>query len=208
MAITIQTQRKVLKEALINKLKRSTTRFLGMYYLCISLVLVYLASMYSTLNFIENVAFFTAGLISWSLIEYLLHRFVFHINKYFPFMQKVHRLFHGHHHEDPRDHARLFMPPVAGAIAVILTLCFFFLFMRYSAFAFVAGISAGYLAYCTIHYLVHTRPSKLPFHRLWIHHLKHHHKYPDKAYGVSSPLWDIIFGTMPPENGNTTKHFS
>jgi sterol desaturase/sphingolipid hydroxylase (fatty acid hydroxylase superfamily) len=31
------------------------------------------------------------------------------------------------------------------------------------------------------------------------HHMHHHFQTPDKRYGVSSPLWDYVFGTMPKE---------
>ena len=32
---------------------------------------------------------------------------------------------------------------------------------------------------------------------LWVHHAIHHYKDDTRAYGVSSPLWDWILGTMP-----------
>jgi sterol desaturase/sphingolipid hydroxylase (fatty acid hydroxylase superfamily) len=33
---------------------------------------------------------------------------------------------------------------------------------------------------------------------LWLkhHHVLHHYRNPDRGYGVSTPLWDYIFGTM------------
>jgi sterol desaturase/sphingolipid hydroxylase (fatty acid hydroxylase superfamily) len=31
-------------------------------------------------------------------------------------------------------------------------------------------------------------------------HMRHHFKDPDKDYGVSSPLWDIIFSTFSGDN--------
>jgi sterol desaturase/sphingolipid hydroxylase (fatty acid hydroxylase superfamily) len=143
-------------------------------------------------------------------MEYVLHRWIFHIDDYLqvPVAKRLHYIVHGVHHENPRDHERLFMPPVPGTIIALILFSFWSLFLSENAFAFMAGITNGYLLYSYIHYTVHTKPSKLYFHKLWIHHLKHHYKYPDKAFGVSSPIWDIVFRTMPPENPNETKHFS
>ena len=35
---------------------------------------------------------------------------------------------------------------------------------------------------------------------LWLkqHHMRHHYQTDDLYYGVSTPLWDYIFGTMWP----------
>ncbi|MGB5306226.1 MAG: fatty acid hydroxylase, partial [Gammaproteobacteria bacterium] len=63
------------------------------------------------------------GLFTWTLTEYCLHRFVFHyparsrLGKWFVY------LFHGNHHDDPRDKTRLVMPP-AGAIPIMAALFF------------------------------------------------------------------------------------
>jgi sterol desaturase/sphingolipid hydroxylase (fatty acid hydroxylase superfamily) len=67
-------------------------------------------------------------------------------------------------------------------------------------FSFFSGFMIGYLTYAMIHYSMHAfRPPKGYFKWLWEYHNIHHFKHPDKAYGVSSPLWDHIFGTCPPE---------
>jgi sterol desaturase/sphingolipid hydroxylase (fatty acid hydroxylase superfamily) len=61
-----------------------------------------------------------------------------------------------------------------------------------------AGFILGYLAYDLIHYATHhfmMRKGALKF--LKRYHMQHHYKTPDRRFGVSSPLWDMVFGTMP-----------
>ena len=66
-----------------------------------------------------------AGAFVWTFSEYCLHRFLFH----FPAKSKLGKwlvfLFHGNHHEDPKDKTRLVMPP-AGAIPIMLVLYLLF----------------------------------------------------------------------------------
>jgi sterol desaturase/sphingolipid hydroxylase (fatty acid hydroxylase superfamily) len=151
---------------------------------------------------------FGGGLATWTLMEYILHRYLFHIDEYFPSMKRLHYILHGVHHEHPRDHERLFMPPVPGLIISSILLGFWYLFLGENALAFMAGITNGYLLYSYIHYSVHTRPVYEPLRILWRNHAMHHYKHHDKAYGVSSPFWDFIFGTLPPKRAaqdNTAK---
>jgi sterol desaturase/sphingolipid hydroxylase (fatty acid hydroxylase superfamily) len=139
-----------------------------------------------------------AGLIFWTLAEYLIHRYVFHFNakgragQYFVF------LFHGIHHDDPDDPTRLVMPPVPGIIlmAIIYTLFELVLPDRGLA-AFTAAFIVGYLCYDYIHYATHHFPmrSKVGSY-LRKYHLRHHHAKEHSKYGVSNPLWDYVFGSV------------
>jgi sterol desaturase/sphingolipid hydroxylase (fatty acid hydroxylase superfamily) len=207
MNITITSQGKSSRSSFLKKLWYSP-KLTALFYSGIIATLILLGVELTNLTFWEASGLFAAGLLTWTLAEYILHRYIFHIDRYLPFLKPIHELFHGVHYNNPRDQERLFMPVLPGVAMASIVFGIFYLFAGWNAFPLMAGLTTGYLLYCYIHYLVHTRPSKLPFHKLWIHHLKHHHKYPDKAYGVSSPLWDIIFGTMPPETTNETRHFS
>jgi sterol desaturase/sphingolipid hydroxylase (fatty acid hydroxylase superfamily) len=136
---------------------------------------------------------YLSGLLFWTLKEYLLHRFFFHIS--FPRLQYA---IHGIHHAFPRDKQRVLMPPVPGILISAILYALWFLFIGAYANAFMAGIITGYMVYSSIHYSIHTyKPIKgLKF--LWAHHLKHHNpKYEDRAFGVSTPFWDWVFRTMP-----------
>lgn len=137
------------------------------------------------------------GLVTWTLTEYCLHRFVFHyparsrLGKWFVY------LFHGNHHDDPRDKTRLVMPP-AGAIPIMAALFFVFGLVIPAPWIepFGAFFIVGYLIYDYIHYATHHFPMKNPVAKyLRRYHLKHHYSGEPGRYGVSSPLWDIVFGT-------------
>jgi 4-hydroxysphinganine ceramide fatty acyl 2-hydroxylase len=57
--------------------------------------------------------------------------------------------------------------------------------------------------YISLHYAEHRfkAPRFGPLNRLWKFHMLHHYKYAeDKAFGVSTNLWDAVFGTLPPKS--------
>jgi sterol desaturase/sphingolipid hydroxylase (fatty acid hydroxylase superfamily) len=140
------------------------------------------------------------GLLVWTLAEYFLHRYVFHWYNDTPWGRRVHFLLHGVHHDFPNDGDRLVMPLLTSVpLAVLFYALFYFVFggMRYAE-PFYAGFAVGYLAYDGTHYAVHhfkqtTRIGKF----VKRHHMLHHHADHDGGFGVSSPLWDYVFGTMP-----------
>jgi sterol desaturase/sphingolipid hydroxylase (fatty acid hydroxylase superfamily) len=149
-------------------------------------------------------AAFLAGIAVWTLTEYLMHRFVFHFEPSSPEMQRVFFLFHGVHHAQPQCKTRLVMPPI---VSIPLALAFYGLFYvvlvkligapEWLAPMF-SGFAVGYLLYDLTHYATHHFPMRWgPLKYLKRYHMMHHYKTPDQRYGVSSPLWDIVFGTKP-----------
>ncbi len=145
-------------------------------------------------------AVFVAGFFSWTLAEYLMHRYVFHwIKEDSKIVSGFHYALHGYHHSHPNDANRLFMPPVPALLFLSAFFGIFGLFLGSYVWYFLPGFELGYLIYSYVHYSMHTQkaPKRLKF--LWKHHTLHHFKYPDKAFGVSSRFWDRVFGTMPPE---------
>jgi sterol desaturase/sphingolipid hydroxylase (fatty acid hydroxylase superfamily) len=152
------------------------------------------------LRLTELAACAVAGLLVWTLSEYGLHRFLFHyparsrVGKYLVF------LFHGVHHATPRDRTRLVMPP-AGAVLVMAMLYGLFGLIVPSPWIepFCAFFIVGYLIYDYLHFAFHHLPmqSRLLYF-LKTHHMRHHYGEPGLRYGVSSPLWDWVFGTYAP----------
>lgn len=142
---------------------------------------------------------FFAGMISFTLVEYVMHRFLYHINS--TNNKKIRRLqylIHGVHHDYPKDKSRLAMPPVLSVFIALLLLFSTYMLFNEFALAYLPGFVMGYTTYLFIHYSVHAyRPPKNKLRILWIHHSIHHYKDSGKAFGVSSPLWDYIFRTMP-----------
>ncbi len=142
---------------------------------------------------------FFAGVFSWTFFEYILHRYVFHFVGESDFAKRFTYLAHGVHHEYPKDKKRLVMPPVPSIIVAGVFFSLFKLILGVYVYAFFSGFVIGYLIYAMIHYATHAfRAPKGPARFLWEYHNLHHFRYPDKAFGVSSPLWDVVFGTYPP----------
>ncbi len=142
-------------------------------------------------------ALFMIGILIWSFTEYILHRFVFHFIPKSGWGKKIHFMFHGVHHDYPNDSTRLVMPPI---VSIPLAIVFYFGFMKILGARylppFFAGFIAGYLAYDLTHYAVHhfSLHGKVSLY-LKQHHMRHHYMDPDNNYGVSSPMWDFVFGT-------------
>jgi sterol desaturase/sphingolipid hydroxylase (fatty acid hydroxylase superfamily) len=138
------------------------------------------------------------GFVSWTLTEYLLHRFVFHFKPKGPFQERIEYLIHGIHHDAPEDATRLVMPPAAAVLlASLLYFGFRLLMGPLWISGFFAGFLLGYLAYDYIHYAIHHFAMSSPLGKyLKNHHMKHHFMTHGARWGVSSPLWDYIFGTM------------
>lgn len=140
-----------------------------------------------------------AGLMIWTLTEYLLHRFLFH----YPAKSRLGRwlvfLFHGVHHDAPRDRTRLVMPPAAAVLILAFLWFLFSLFIPYPLIEpFIAAFVVGYLIYDYIHYATHHFSMKHPLLRfLKQYHMHHHYSSDEGRFGVSSPFWDIVFGTYP-----------
>lgn len=143
------------------------------------------------------------GVASWTLLEYLLHRFVFHFSPSpdSEFAQDVHFLVHGVHHDWPHDADRLVMPPVLSILLAFLIGTPLRLAVGPHLFppAF-AGLVVGYLWYDLTHYAVHhVKPRTELGAKIRRHHYLHHFKTPGARFGVSTPFWDYVFGTMPRE---------
>jgi sterol desaturase/sphingolipid hydroxylase (fatty acid hydroxylase superfamily) len=148
---------------------------------------------------LSAVGLVVGGYLIWTITEYVLHRYVFHWTKDTPFGRRVHFLVHGVHHDFPSDKDRLVMPlgvsiPVGTAVYFLLTAAFGLHFGE----PLYIGFGIGYLSYDGTHYYVHhfrqtTRIGKF----LKKHHMTHHHADHDGGFGVSTPLWDFVFRTMP-----------
>ena len=174
----------------------------SIYTLTVIALLVIAYQMQVVDSFWMAAAIFTGGVFFWTLFEYFAHRYLFHVDEYFPdskIAQKVAYTFHGIHHEYPRDTQRIIMPPVPGLMIVGILYLVFITLLGNIAYIFMPGFMMGYLMYTRIHYKTHTKPVPSYLRTQYKHHALHHYKYPEKAFGISTTLWDRVFGTMPPE---------
>jgi sterol desaturase/sphingolipid hydroxylase (fatty acid hydroxylase superfamily) len=89
------------------------------------------------------------------------------------------------------------MPPIPSLIIATVVFSVFYFTMKEYAFMFFPGFVSGYLIYGSMHYAIHAMVPPFKFMKSWwrYHHL-HHYKNEHNGYGVSSTLWDHVFGTM------------
>lgn len=140
---------------------------------------------------------FVAGIIFWTFAEYILHRFLFHHHPNTDKGKRINYVLHGNHHEYPRDKERLFMPAVPSLMIASLFFLLFYVVLGKYAIPFFPGFMFGYLIYGSMHYAIHAwNPPFKWMKGLWRNHHLHHYKENDLGFGVSSTLWDHVFGTM------------
>lgn len=145
-------------------------------------------------------ASYVFGVFFWTFLEYLFHRFLFHMDTLLPRCQLaylMHFLLHGIHHFLPMDKMRLVMPPVLFAALSFPMLKLAHLVLPTAvANGTIAGSYSMYIFYDTFHYAMHH--TKLPAYlrEQKKYHLEHHYKNYDLGFGVTSKFWDIIFSTL------------
>ena len=149
-------------------------------------------------GFWPSIGYAFGGYMLWTLVEYWIHRVIFHFEPEEGLGARLHCMIHGVHHDHPNDPLRLVMPPAAS---VPLALAFYALFWLVlgadRAFAFGTGFLAGYLAYDMIHYHLHHHTPRTRMGR-WLRelHMRHHFQDDERGFGISAPYWDRVFGTM------------
>ena len=147
----------------------------------------------------QTLALFGLGVLITTFIEYVVHRWLFHMAPKTRAQRVQHFLLHGYHHEFPNDAYRLVLPPIGvWPLAVVVG------FIWYAVFGSVwlqvfAGTAFGYIGYDWIHYYTHHFNPKRGAGR-WLkrYHMLHHFDSPNHRYGITSPLWDVVFGTYLP----------
>jgi sterol desaturase/sphingolipid hydroxylase (fatty acid hydroxylase superfamily) len=166
-------------------------------YMPIIIFLLYYSFSKLNMSVIQIAINFVEGLISWSLTEYLLHRFVFHYHHNSKIGSRINYIIHGNHHEYPRDKERLFMPPAPSIIIASSFFGFFYFCFELKSMSFFPGFIFGYLMYGTMHYAIHAGNPPFKWMKgLWRNHHLHHYAEANKGFGVSSTLWDHLLGTM------------
>src|SRR5688572_21401820 len=146
---------------------------------------------------LRTIVLYLGGMFFWTLFEYLAHRFLFHWITESKRAQKFVYIMHGNHHHYPRDRDRLFMPPLPSLILASVIFGIMYLAMGGYAYPFFPGFMLGYLLYASMHYAIHAwNPPFRWMKPLWRNHHLHHYKNEHNGFGVSSTIWDHVFGTM------------
>lgn len=159
--------------------------------------LAFYLSLYLDTPLLPSIALFFAGVLFWSLFEYVFHRFVFHFYPTSEFQKRLQFTMHGVHHQYPNDKDRLVMPITVSIPLSLLLLALFHWVLGGSVWGFFSGFLAGYLAYDMMHYAIHhAKGFKHPvLRKIRSHHLAHHFRDTRRGFGVSTPVWDSVFRT-------------
>lgn len=195
-------QARLFKNQYIEYLTKTHPLVIWGIYLPVIVFMFYYSYLVLNLELTHVLFIFFSGMFFWTFFEYMLHRFAFHFIAENERAMKIVYIIHGNHHEYPRDRERLFMPPVPSLIlsSIIFSTMFFmakWFGVTENIFAFFAGFMLGYLIYGTMHYAIHAwNPPYKWMKPLWRNHHLHHYKNEQRGFGVSTTLWDRVFGTM------------
>ncbi len=135
-----------------------------------------------------DVIIFVGGVFAWTIVEYVIHGVLGHAHR--TFVTGLHEV----HHREPRAVFAL----GAWIPTVVVLIGAWAMFGLAAGVIFYGGIVAGFAAYEYVHYRIHfAEPSCAVEERLRARHLAHHTREPDAIFGVTTRLWDVVFGTEP-----------
>jgi 4-hydroxysphinganine ceramide fatty acyl 2-hydroxylase len=190
-------QARLFKNDFLEMLTKTHPLVIWGMYLPVIVYMLYYSSAGIGFSALRTMLVFVAGVVFWSFFEYIAHRFIFHLVSKKKSMQKFAYTLHGNHHHYPRDKQRLFMPPVPSVIIASAIFGLMYLVIGRYTFMFFPGFILGYLLYGSMHYAIHAwNPPFKWMKGLWRNHHLHHYKNEHNGFGVSSTLWDHVFGTM------------
>lgn len=184
----------------LNRLTRTHIAIPVTLFILYAAGLLYYTKTATELGNLTIILMFLLGVFVFTFAEYAIHRWLYHppedaSEQY----QKFTYTIHGHHHAYPKDKQRLAMPPALAIVIGTLLLFLFELILDQYSFSFLAGFMVGYALYLLVHYSVHIFKAPNNFLKaLWINHSIHHYSEEEEIlFGVSTPLWDYIFDTLP-----------
>jgi hypothetical protein len=170
-------------------------------YLPLGAVLLIGAAVGAPFSWITGGLIFTLGVVSWPLLEYGVHRGLFHLpTRSTGVLSSLSRA-HLMHHDDPQNIEFIFVRLYASA--PITTLMFLLLWAGLGqwqkAVLAIMGQWAGYMFYEFVHYSAHFRAPQTALMRyLKKYHMLHHHQDDQTRFGVTTPVIDWLLGTYRP----------
>ena len=154
---------------------------------------------WGTVNVATWIGLVLLGLLIWSLFEYAMHRFIFHLELQSDFGRWWGFVMHGNHHHDPNDPHRSLMPPIVSVTWSAAIWALLVLLLGPSGSVVFLGFVIGYVAYDSVHYACHQLPVRGRLMReLRRHHLRHHFGRQEGNYSITAIFWDRVFGSHVP----------
>jgi sterol desaturase/sphingolipid hydroxylase (fatty acid hydroxylase superfamily) len=153
-----------------------------------------------------------AGYLLWTVVEYWLHRLVFHLPVIGPKTARVAFVLHGVHHDNPSDETRLVMPLGASLPMGVATYFAFRALLGAAMWGPFAGFVIGYVIYDEVHWYLHAaKPTTRVGRWLRREHFLHHFSDSNSRFGVSCPWLDYAFltrGAPRKSTGGTSESYS
>lgn len=199
--------KQLFKSPILEKLSRTHISIPLTIFFSYAAALLYWSITHTSLDAWTTTGMFSFGFVLFTWVEYMTHRYIFHMDTYTKWREKLQYTIHGVHHEYPKDKSRLAMPPLLSITIATVLLLGLRVILGDLVFAFLPGFLVGYAFYLSVHYIVHVyQPPKNFFKALWINHSVHHYKHGEYVFGVSSPFWDYVYGTMREKAGKNMVH--
>lgn len=152
----------------------------------------------SALGYGARALWFLLGIFLWTFLEYVIHRWVFHYRPRTEIGIAILERFHITHHHHPDDQKIVCIPLVLAA--PFMAWIFFNLVLLGgnwdASLLLTCGIAFGMTVYDITHFSTHYMKATNPILKaLKKQHMLHHFSDHNKRFGVTSPLWDYVFGT-------------
>ena len=162
---------------------------------------VYFLFQSADLGFIITLKCFFIGVLWWTFLEYMIHRFFFHWLSYFKNLIYYIGSFHLYHHRIPSDR-RVYTSGLTPAIfwSVVSLNIFPLVFKTEEVYLISFFTLCSYFVYEFAHYYAHVKEFKSGYLKFIQQNHLHHHLNPNVNFGQTSPLWDILLGTYAPAN--------
>ena len=143
----------LFKNGLMEKLTRTHISVpVTMHLIIVGLFIFYFSGQFQLLPYL---GLFFGGWLTWTLAEYWVHRWLYHVKTENKVLLKIQHMGHGIHHQYPKDPTRLAMPPVPALVLISIFFGIFYLIMQEYALAFFPGFLLGYVLYISLHYMQH-----------------------------------------------------
>jgi len=179
-----------MKELILKMTASKWNYYLSLATDFLTAVVLLILSIYYSTDIWASIAFFIVGVLFFTFLEYAVHAWLFH--KDHPL--KVFIEGHAHHHQNPfsYDAMPFFM---SALIAAVFVWIFHFIMPLPDAMALVGGMALGYFNYGIMHHIMHRREFKSKYWRYMQEFHFVHHKKPLLNHGITTDIWDRVFGT-------------
>jgi hypothetical protein len=131
--------KQLFKNPILEKLSRTHISIPITIFVLYASGLLYWSITHTALNALTTTGMFVFGFVAFTWVEYMTHRYVFHMGTFTRMREKLQYTIHGVHHEFPKDKTRLAMPPLLSITVATLLLLGFRLILGDLVFSFLPG---------------------------------------------------------------------